>query len=88
GVIRGLSLLVVLLLWQLLAWRVNDPLLPSPLAVLDKLVHALREGELLHHLLKTLTRVAAAFAIAMIVGIAIGLWMGRSRSANLALDTV
>lgn len=88
SLIRGISLLVVLLLWQLLAAHVNDPLLPSPLAVCEKLVHALREGELLHHLLKTLTRVAAAFAIAMLVGISIGLWMGRSRTANLALDTV
>jgi len=86
--IRGLSLLLVLLCWQLLAWKVADPLLPSPIAVVQSLVHHLREGELLHHLLKTLMRVTAAFVIAMVIGVAVGLWMGRSRTANLALDSI
>lgn len=88
GLLRTGSLLLALLLWQLVAWKLADPLLPSPLAVLAKLVQELRGGELLHHLWKTLLRVAAAFTIAMLVGVAVGLWMGRSRTANLALDSL
>ncbi|MCK9194335.1 MAG: ABC transporter permease subunit [Nevskia sp.] len=88
GLIRAGSLIVALLVWQLIAWRLADPLLPSPFAVVQSLIHHLREGELLHHLLKTLLRVAGAFFVAMIVGVAVGLWMGRSRLANLALDSL
>ncbi|GAC1624113.1 MAG: ABC transporter permease [Nevskia sp.] len=78
----------MLMLWQAVALKVADPLLPSPVAVVQSLVHHLTRGELLHHLLKTLMRVAAAFVIAMLVGVAIGLWMGRSRTANLLLDSL
>lgn len=88
GLLRTGSLLVALALWQAVAWKAADPLLPSPVAVVQSLVHHLLHGELLHHLLKTLMRVAAAFVIAMIAGIAIGLWMGRSRTANLVLDSL
>lgn len=88
GLIRGGSVLLMLLLWQLTAWRVADPLLPSPTAVVLRLIQELQQGELLHHLFKTLFRVAAAFFIAMLVGVAVGLWMGRSRTANLALDSL
>lgn len=84
--IRAGAFVALLASWQLVAHEVNDPLLPSPFAVAQSLVHHLREGELLHHLAKTLFRVAAAFALAMGLGIAIGLWMGRSRLANLVLD--
>lgn len=88
GLVRSGSLLLALLLWQLIAWYIKDPLLPTPVAVLQNLIHDLLHGELLHHLLKTLMRVTAAFVIAMLVGVAMGLWMGRSRTANLALDSL
>ena len=88
GLLRTGSVLLLLALWQAVAWKLADPLLPSPLAVLRSLIHHLRDGELLHHLLKTLMRVAAAFVIAMLVGVTVGLWMGRSRTANLVLDSL
>lgn len=88
GLLRSGSLLAALALWQFIAWQVQDPLLPSPTAVVASLIHHLRDGELLHHLVRTLLRVAAAFAIAMLVGVAVGLWMGRSRNANLVLDSL
>lgn len=88
GLVRAVSLVVVLLLWQGIAVALHDPLLPTPLAVLQSLVHELSSGELLHHLYKTLLRVIGAFSIAMMVGVAIGLWMGRSVLANLVLDSL
>lgn len=88
AVVRLGSLLLALAAWQLLAAHLDDPLLPSPFAVVQRLIHDLRDGDLLFHLSRTLLRVAAAFAISMLVGVAIGLWMGRSRTANLALDSL
>jgi len=46
------------------------------------------QGELLHHLAKTLMRVAAAFVIAMLIGVAVGVWMGRSKLVNNLLDSL
>lgn len=86
--VRLLSLAVLLAGWQAIAVQVADPLLPSPQAVLASLFGHLTAGELLHHLGVTLLRVAAAFVLALSTGIAIGLWMGRSRMANDLLDTL
>lgn len=88
AVVRASALLVLLALWQVVAWQVADPLLPSPAAVLASLVHHLTEGELLHHLAKTLMRVAAAFVIAMLVGVSVGVWMGRSALINNLFDSL
>lgn len=88
AVVRGAAFVVLLALWQALAAMVNDPLLPSPLAVLLSLQHHLVQGELLHHLAKTLMRVAAAFVIAMLIGVAVGVWMGRSKLVNNLLDSL
>ncbi len=72
-----LSLLLLVGLWQLLAWLAgNARLMPPPALVLARLVAELGD-ELPFHLGVTLARVGAAFAIAMLVGSAIGLAMGR-----------
>ncbi len=84
--VRSGALLVLLCLWQAVAWQVSDPLLPSPAAVLASLVHHLTQGELLHHLGKTLLRVAIAFVLAMLVGVSVGVWMGRSKLVNNLFD--
>jgi NitT/TauT family transport system permease protein len=73
------SILGLLLLWQLAAWLAADPrLLPSPAAILATQIEQTASGELPYHLGVTLARVAASFVIAMTVGTALGLAMGRS----------
>jgi NitT/TauT family transport system permease protein len=73
------SILGLLLLWQLAAWLAADPrLLPSPAAILAIQIEQTASGELPYHLGVTLARVAASFVIAMTVGTALGLAMGRS----------
>ena len=47
-----------------------------------------RSGDLGYHLRVTLARVAVSFAIAMAVGAAIGIVMGRSHRLDAALDGV
>ena len=86
--LRGLSLVVFFSLWQLVALWVNKPLLPTPSVVLVSLWRELTEGSLLHHLGVTLARVAVSFLIAMALGTALGIVMGRSRRADAAMDSL
>lgn len=79
GANRLLSVIALLALWQAAASGLADPaLLPSPLATFQAGHAALLEGELLFHVALTLARVAAAFALAMLIGTAIGIALGRS----------
>lgn len=45
-----------------------------------------QEGDLLPSLIATMGRVIASFLIAMLVGCAVGLWMGRSAVVDATLD--
>lgn len=74
------------LLWALAAGFIQSPLLPTPLDVLDTLMRESASGALWHHLGATLGRVVVAFIIAMFLGSAIGLVMGRSRTTNALFD--
>ena len=84
--LRFLSLLVLLAGWQIAAWLVNDAILPGPLRVVSRVGKDLVNGELLGHLGITLFRVALSFALAMLIGTAVGMLMGRWRSADDFLD--
>ena len=76
---RLTSAIVLLALWQGAATAVADPsLLPSPLLTLQAGYAELMRGELLFHVAITLARVAVAFALAMLIGSAIGIALGRS----------
>jgi NitT/TauT family transport system permease protein len=76
---RLLSLITLLALWQAAATLVADPgLLPSPFATFRAGYAELMRGELLFHVGITLARVAVAFALAMLIGSAIGIVLGRS----------
>lgn len=74
------------LLWAVVAWLLKTPLLPSPLHVLDTFIRESASGELWHHLSVTLGRVIVAFVLAMLLGIAIGVVMGRSKITNALCD--
>ena len=81
--IPTLSLLVFVALWQALAWLADSPrLMPSAVSVLGRLQSEIASGALFFHLSRTLERVALSFVIAMLVGIAIGFVLGRSRAAD------
>ncbi|MGB0237276.1 MAG: ABC transporter permease [Cycloclasticus sp.] len=82
-----LSLGLLLVLWQLAALSLNSPALPSPLLVLSTLNQAIQSAELLHHLGITLLRLATSFFLAMILGTAIGLILGRHHKLNTFFDS-
>jgi len=73
------SLLLLVVVWQLAAlWAADAVRLPGPLVVVERAAVEAASGELFHHLAITLARVAAAFVIAMAIGTAIGITLGRS----------
>lgn len=77
------SFLLLIALWAVAAALAEAPrTLPGPLPVFEAGLRELLAGELLHHLAATLARVAASFAIAMGVGTAVGILMGRLALAD------
>lgn len=73
-----LSLAAMLLGWWALSLAMADPAtLPAPLAVLEVALDEALHGPLFSHMLATLGRVAAAFALAMTVGSLLGYALGR-----------
>ena len=83
---RILPVVVLVCAWQALALTLDSKTLPPPGAVLDVLWQELRSGDLLFHLGMTLSRVAISFSAAMLIGVALGILMGSSKSWDRVLD--
>ena len=84
--IRAISLAVFVILWAAAAALFDSRLLPGPLAVGKSFLKHLAEGDLLVHTAITLARVAAAFLLAMLIGTALGIVMGRSKRVDSLFD--
>jgi nitrate/nitrite transport system permease protein len=89
-------LAVLVIVWQVAAGSPTSAL-PSPLRILDEswdiIVNPLRRGSgidqgLVWHVLASLTRVFYGFAIAALVGIALGVLVGQSTLAMRGLDPI
>lgn len=85
-VITALSVAAFFALWLFGTYTIGPRLCPSPLAVFDFMVSETRSGDLPYHLGVTLARVGAAFVLAMTIGTAVGLMMGRAKLANTILE--
>jgi len=83
---RIYSLAILIAGWALAAALVQSRLLPGPLTVGTTILADLRSGELPFQMACTLGRVIISFAIAMILGIAAGYAMGRSKTADRYAD--
>jgi NitT/TauT family transport system permease protein len=75
-----------LLVWQIGASFAHSRLLPTFTAVLGAMATETLSGALPWNLSITLGRVAAAFAISLVLGGALGIAMGRWRRLDLLLD--
>lgn len=82
-----LSLGLLLFIWQITAVIVASHVLPTPIQVLNNLSVSLQSGELLHHLSITLYRLTISFFLAMFLGVAIGLILGRQQTTNAFFDS-
>jgi len=87
-----LAVLAVLGLWQVvsMAGLVPPLFLPSPLAVVGKFIQLLQNGftntPLLAHIGVSSARVFAAFALACLIGVPLGLAMGTNRVLRALFD--
>lgn len=77
-----LSLPLLLVIWQVLALLIQSRFLPGPVAVAAEVWKQAAQGHLLADFAKTLTRAALGFLIAMALGTAFGLALGRARWAD------
>ncbi len=78
------SLILLLAVWIAVSHLIGERLLPEPKTVALALFDEARSGALTFNLGVTLLRVFASFAIAMVLGAFIGLFMGR----NLIFDSL
>ena len=83
---QALSIVLLLAVWQVAATLLELRVLPPPGEVFDALVKEIASGDLPYHLAATLARVLASFALAMLVGVPIGIAMGRSAATDRLLD--
>ena len=85
--IRLVSFALFLATWWIGSLFAGARLLPDPATVFATILAEARSGALFLHLGATLARVFLAFTLAMALGSALGLLMGRSRLADRLGDT-
>lgn len=83
-----ISLVSALVLWELAAryQLVNPVLMPPPSAVAVALRNMVVDGDVPQPLLHTIYLFSIGYAIASVLGIAVGLWMGCSCFADALLE--
>ena len=81
-----LSIATLIALWALAAVIADNRHGPGPLTVLKVLFHESSTGVLWWSLAATLARVTLSFTLAMLIGTAIGLALGRNETANKFFD--
>ena len=82
GMLALISVAFVVFAWSLasgLRW-VNPVLMPSPFDVARAAAAAIADGSLVHNTLASLRRVLEGFAVAMLVAVPLGAFMGISRT--------
>jgi NitT/TauT family transport system permease protein len=84
----SITFLCILLIWELITrfsgW--SNQVFPSPLAVLTSMQELINNGALLKHSVASLFRVSIGFFLAVILGIPIGIILGRLEIAKLLFN--
>jgi len=84
--LASLSFVLLIVLWHGLALYINDNTLPTPIVVLQVFWQEIESGQLPYHLGLTLLRLIASFSIAMFLGCAIGIILGRNKKLDAFFD--
>jgi NitT/TauT family transport system permease protein len=74
----ALSIIALIIIWQILAWIVNRPILPPPWVVVRTLIQEFSQ-DLALHFAASLWRVVASTLLAILTAAPAGLIMGQSR---------
>lgn len=86
SILALLSISFFLAWWYGLAVYLNTATLPTPLVVAKILLKEISNGQLPYHLSKTLYRLLLSFSIAMLLGCAVGIVLGRHKPLDYCLD--
>lgn len=81
-----MSLLALLAIWQGLSAYLNSNTLPTPEAVAAVFWQGCVSGQLPFHLGVTLLRLVVSFTLAMLLGCAIGIVLGRNKKLDAFFD--
>lgn len=85
-VLAILSFTLLIAIWHGIAIFINNNTLPPPTVVLQVFWLEIKSGQLPHHLGVTLLRLVASFSIAMFLGCAIGIVLGRNKKLDAFFD--
>lgn len=87
-VLAWIAVAAVLVMWEIVvaAAQLNPIYLPRPTQILIALAAMFNSGGLLTDLLATLGRIFGGFAISLIVGTLLGIWMATSERVNAIAD--
>jgi taurine transport system permease protein len=81
------SLVCGLVFWSVMSWWVGKPaFLPSPRATLDGAIELIRNGQLATNVAASAMRIVVGFSIGTLIGIPLGLFMGRSQLVRAFVD--
>ena len=86
NLIRAASVTIFLAVWEFYGRRTDPLLLTYPTAIVWAAVQLIRSGELIRQLLVSLASLAAGFGASLLLGVGLGLIMGRSRLGEAVLD--
>jgi NitT/TauT family transport system permease protein len=86
--IRLLAFIGLLAAWQILAEILGPLFLPSPARTLEAFTDLIRDGELLDAWLETFWILGIGLGAIVVVGVSLGLLLGRFRLADVFLDPV
>src|SRR4030042_2837660 len=88
GLIYFLGPLIILFIWEIVTFFgfVKAVILPSPESIIQALIFELQNGDLIKNIVVSIFRVFSGFAIALIVGIPLGLSMGWFKGVRKFFD--
>ncbi len=86
NLIRAASVLTFLVIWEFYGRRTDPLLFTYPTAIAEAFWQLLRSGELIRQLLVSLDALGAGFGLSLVLGVSLGLAIGRSRLAEALFE--
>jgi NitT/TauT family transport system permease protein len=84
--VRLISIVVVLVAWEIVGRRINPLFMSYPSAIVQAGIRMAANGELWSAMVSSLRTLLGGFAIASLIGILVGLAIGRYRIVDAATD--
>jgi NitT/TauT family transport system permease protein len=81
-------LLIIFLVWEVISRFINNYIMPSPISVIQKLIEMLASGQLLEHIIASLSRSFLGYLIAATLAISFGVVVGWSKRVYLVLEPI